>query len=214
MDCCSHCESIEHQFDIKKAREKLKDYHTNGPQDTTRILVSALVNRGVEDKSLLDIGGGIGAIQHELFKAGISYATNFEASLAYLDICQQEASRQGNGHKTHHLHGNFAEMNNMPISDIVTLERVICCYPDMENLMSMACQKSRYLLGLVYPHEAWWVKLGMDFLYNLKFRLTRNPFRIYLHPTEQVDALVRSYDFKEVFYRKSGAWQTFVYAKI
>jgi 2-polyprenyl-3-methyl-5-hydroxy-6-metoxy-1,4-benzoquinol methylase len=213
MDCCSHCEGIESQFDLKKAREKLADYRTNGPQETTRILVSALVTRGVEDKSLLDIGGGIGAIQHELFKAGISYATNLEASLAYLQSCQEEANRQGHGNRIHHLHGNFAEMENLPVSDIVTLERVICCYPDMDSLVAMACQKSRYLLGLVYPHEAWWVKLGMDFVYNLKFRLTRNPFRVYLHPTEQVHALVLSYDFKEIFYRKTGAWQVFVYLK-
>ncbi len=213
MDCCNHCEGIEYQFDLKKAQEKLKDYHTNGPQETTRILVSALTNRGVEDQSLLDIGGGIGAIQHELFKAGISYATNLEASQDYLRICQEEAERQGHGGKIHHLHGNFAQMENLPISDIVTLERVICCYPDMESLMHMACQKARHLLGLVYPHEAWWVKLGMDMIYNLKFRLTRNPFRVYLHSTEKVHNLVLSYDFKEVFFRKSGAWQIFVYAK-
>jgi len=214
MDCCSHCESIEQQFDLKKAQQKLKDYHIHGPQETTRILVSALITRGVEDKSLLDIGGGIGAIQHELFKAGISYATNLEASLAYLQICQEEANRLGHGSKIHHLHGNLAQMQNLPISDIVTLERVICCYPDMETLVNLACQKTRYLLGLVYPHEAWWVKLGMDMIYNLKFRLTRNPFRVYLHPTEQVHDLVLSYDFKEVFFRKTGAWQIFVYAKI
>ena len=214
MDCCRNCDGIEHQFDGKKAKEKLKDYQLNGPQETTRILVSALINRGVEGRSLLDIGGGIGAVQHELFKAGISYATNLEASLAYLQICQEEAKRQGHGGKIHHLHGNFAEMENLPISDIVTMERVICCYPDMESLVSMACQKSRYLLGLVFPHEAWWVKVGMEVIYNLKLRLTRNPFRVYLHPTEQVHALILSYDFKEVFYRKSGQWQVFVYNKI
>jgi magnesium-protoporphyrin O-methyltransferase len=213
MDCCDHCQRIEHQFDLKKAKEKLKDYHDNGPQQTTRLLVSALIQRGVTDKTLLDIGGGIGAIQHELFKAGISYATNLEASQAYLQISREEANRQGHGDRIHHIHGNFAEMKNMPQSDIVTLERVICCYPDWETLVEISCQKTRQLLGVVYLREAWWVKLGMEMIYNLKFKLTRDPFRIYLHPTEHIHEKILSHDFREIFFRKSGPWQVYVYAK-
>jgi len=213
MDCCGNCAGIEHQFDLKNAETKLQDYQTHGPQETTRILISALVDQGVEDKTLLDVGGGIGAIQHELFKAGIRYSTNLEASGAYLQICQEEAHRQGHGDKIHHLHGNFAEMQNLPVSDVVTLERVICCYPDMQTLMNLACQKARRLIGLVYPHETWWVKFGMEMIINLKFRLTRNPFRVYLHNSEQVHALVLSSEFSQVFYRKTGAWQVVVYAK-
>jgi len=213
MDCCQHCESIEHEFDFNNARLELDDYHSHGPQSTTRILVSALIEQGVADKTLLDIGGGIGAIQHELFKAGIRYATNLEASHAYLQVCQEESIRQGHGDRVHHLHGNFAEMHNLPKADIVTMERVICCYPDMDTLVGLACQKARHLLGLVYPHESWWVKLGVGWLNNIKYRFKHDPFRVYLHCTEQVKNLVLTSAFRQVYYRKSGAWQVFVYEK-
>ena len=71
------------------------------------MLVEAVKQKGVEGNSLLDVGGGIGAIQHELFKAGIARADTHErtptsghpradtveASTAYIDANKEEAER-------------------------------------------------------------------------------------------------------------------------
>ena len=57
------------------------------------MLVEAVKQKGVEGNSLLDVGGGIGAIQHELFKAGIARADTVEASTAYIDANKEEAER-------------------------------------------------------------------------------------------------------------------------
>jgi hypothetical protein len=46
---------------------------------------------------LLDIGGGIGAIQHELLAAGAAHATSVEAPVAYLEAVREESSRRGLG---------------------------------------------------------------------------------------------------------------------
>lgn len=212
MDCC-HLEGIEMQFNRKKALQKLNDYRKDGPQKTTRILVNALQAIGVQDLTLLDIGGGIGAIQHELLKAGIRQATNLEASSAYLEACQMEAERQGFDTKIQHIHGDFANMHGAPSADIVTLERVICCYPDMPGLVTQSCEKAKQLLGLVYPHEAWWVKIGMALIYNLALSLSRSQFRVFLHSTQKVDALIRSRGFERQFFQITGPWQVVVYQR-
>jgi len=212
MNCC-HLEGIEMQFDRKKAFQKLKKYRQDGPQKTTRMLVAALQAIGVQDLTLLDIGGGIGAIQHELIKSGVRQATNLEAASGYLEACQIEAERQGHAGKIQHIHGDFANMEDVPSADIVTLERVICCYPDMPRLVTQSCVKSKGLLGLVYPHEAWWVKLGMDVIYNLVFKLSRNPFRVYLHSSKEVDALVRNHGFVHRYFQITGPWQVLVYQR-
>ena len=55
-------------------------------------MIDALKTEGVEDATLLDIGGGIGAIQHELLAAGAAHATSVDASAAYLEAAQRRAS--------------------------------------------------------------------------------------------------------------------------
>ena len=66
-------------FDEREAARKLRLYRKFGPNDTTKILVEAMKRKGVEDNSLLDVGGGIGAIQNELLKVGIARSDTAEA---------------------------------------------------------------------------------------------------------------------------------------
>ena len=92
MTSCQ-CQGIENQFNSREAAKKLGDYHKNGPAGTTRLLIEALKEAGVEGRTLLDIGGGIGAIQTELLKAGAQSAVSVDASTAYIEAAQQEALR-------------------------------------------------------------------------------------------------------------------------
>ena len=92
------------------------------------MLVESVKQKGVEGNSLLDVGGGIGAIQHELFKTGIARADIVEASTAYIDANKEEAERQGHADRIPYHHGDFVDIApNLERADIVTLERVICC---------------------------------------------------------------------------------------
>lgn len=79
MNCCQ-CEGIEAFFDDKTAARELKRYRKKGADKTTRILIEALQTEDVSGKTLLDIGGGIGAIQHELMSSGAATVTNVDAS--------------------------------------------------------------------------------------------------------------------------------------
>ena len=68
---CSSCLGIEKQFDQAWAADDLRRYRKRGPMRTTQLLVDALKAEGVEGQTLLDIGGGIGALQNELLKGGM-----------------------------------------------------------------------------------------------------------------------------------------------
>ena len=92
MDCCQ-CQGIETEFNRKTAAKQLRRYRENGPAKTTLMLTNALTDEGVGGMTLLDIGGGIGAIQHELLKAGAKAATNAEASTAYIEAAKEEVER-------------------------------------------------------------------------------------------------------------------------
>jgi magnesium-protoporphyrin O-methyltransferase len=177
------------------------------------MLTEAIKESSVDGLCLLDIGGGVGAIQHELLGAGVDHATNVEASPAYLAAARNEAQRRGIVDRVSFHHGNFVDLAaKLDPADIVTLDRVICCFPDMEKLVGLSAEKARKLYGLVYPRDAWWVKLGLS-LQNLFFRLIRSPFRTFAHPTRQVEAILGSHGLRRHFYRRTLVWQVAIYRR-
>ncbi|MEK6221278.1 MAG: SAM-dependent methyltransferase, partial [Chloroflexota bacterium] len=66
MSCCGQCQGIEDVYNDKTAKRDLKRYHKKGPNKTTEIVLKVLAKLGVQDLSLIDIGGGVGVIQQEL----------------------------------------------------------------------------------------------------------------------------------------------------
>ena len=123
---CPHCRGVEKIFDQRTAERDLKAYRAHGPGTTTRLLIAALKAAGVADRTLLDIGGGVGAIQHELLKDRARSAIAIDASSAYLHAAKQEADRQGYTDRIVYHQGDFVELApQLPQADIVTLEKVI-----------------------------------------------------------------------------------------
>ena len=212
MSCCQ-CQGLERLFDKKTATKELKVYRKKGPSKTTRILIDALKAEGVEGWTLLDIGGGIGAIQHELLQAGVNQAVNVDASTAYVEAARSEAERQGFADRVRYHHGNFIDLApEIEPVDIVTLDRVICCYPDMPALVRLSSDRAGRLYGLVYPRDTWWMKIGLKII-NFGAWLMRQDFRFFVHPSEAVEAILRRNDMEPHFYRKTFLWQIVVYAR-
>lgn len=210
---CPQCCGIESLFDTKTASKDLRAYQKKGPSKTTRLLIQALKSEGVEGMTLLDIGGGIGAIQHELLKTGATQVTNVDASTAYIEAAKAEAERQGHVDRVTYHYGNFVDLAGaIEAADIVTLDRAICCYHDMPALVGQSAGLARKLYGLVYPRDIWWVKIGVA-LINFVSWLQRDPFRVFAHPSAAVDALIRQQGLTPRFYRKTLLWQVVVYER-
>lgn len=213
MNCCQ-CQGIEQVFDPSLAASDLKSYRQKGPAKTTNYLLTALKQAGVQGLTLLDIGGGVGIIQHELLPAGVTTAVHIDASTAYIAAAQKEAKRRGHLDRTTYQHGDFvAVAEDVPAADIVTLDRVICCYHDMPSLVNAAAVKARQYLGLVYPRDTWWLKAASR-LPNFGLWLFRNPFRIFVHATDAVEAILRQHGFQRQLYQRTFLWQTFLYTRL
>ncbi len=212
MTCCG-APAWACQFDRKKAIRDLLDYREGGPAATTQALIGALVRAGVERSTVLDIGGGVGAIQLELLKAGAREATSVDVSAAYLDAAREEAARQGfNGRITFQL-GDFVDLApRIPVADIVTLDRVVCCYAKMEPLVRRSAERCRRLYGLVYPRDRW-LERSVVGIQNAFRWLWRNPFRSFVHSVDAMDALIRSLGFTLRRRVRTFAWEVVVYEK-
>ncbi len=212
MNCCQ-CEGIEQEFDEAEAEAMLEEYQREGLRDTSRALVDALLAAGVTGATLLDIGGGIGGIQHALLKAGVVSATHIDASSAYLEAARKEAERRHLHERIRFQHGDFVTLApDIAPADIVTLDRVICCYHDMPGLVGQSVARARRLYGLVYPRDEWWTRFGAR-AGNLFLRLSRRSFRIFAHPTQAVDALIRTHGLRQRFHHKTWLWQVALYER-
>jgi magnesium-protoporphyrin O-methyltransferase len=200
-------------FDERTVSRELTHYRAKGPDRTTRMLIGALKKERIQDLSLLDIGGGVGAIQHALLEAGVQNAVDVDASQAYIQAARAEALRRGVAERISFQHGDFVELaGQIPPADIVTLDRVICCYPDMEKLVSLSAARARKLYSLVFPRDTWWLRIGFV-LMNFFMRLRRNPYRAFMHPTRAVEALLRGSGFKRLYYHRTLIWQVAVYSR-
>jgi hypothetical protein len=90
---------------------------------------------------------------------------------------------------------------------------VICCYPDMPALVARSADRARRLYGLVYPRDEWWTRLVIK-VPNLWFRVSRNPFRVFVHPSEAVDRVAREHGLAPALRRTAGpVWQVALYTR-
>ncbi|MGD2078738.1 MAG: class I SAM-dependent methyltransferase [Chloroflexota bacterium] len=212
MDCC-HCQAIEERFNRKRAADRLRDYQKDGLKRESQLLVDALVEQGIDGYSLLDVGGGMGALTIELIKRGIKQATINEASTAYLETAASEAQRQGLADQIEFIHGNIVTTaTKIPSADVVTLDKVVCCYDDMPGLVRATLGKAGRLYGLVYPRDNLLVKAGFRYE-NLVSWLRGSDFRVFVYPTRAVDGLIRQNGFQMRARRTRGQWQIVVYGR-
>ena len=96
MPCCQG-QDFDRMFDARRARKDLRAYNKHGPRGATRRLLDALRlsvrELGTGDFTHLDIGGGIGVLQHELARDGAAQSTAVDASRPYLELLRQAAAR-------------------------------------------------------------------------------------------------------------------------
>jgi hypothetical protein len=211
MSCCTRC--YDEQFDDAQARRDLKRFRKHGPAAATRKLLDALRSFGLDRATLLDIGGGIGAVHHELLDAGVASAVHADASTAYIAAAKEEASRRGHASRVTFVHGDFVALApTIAPATVVTLDRVICCYADMEALVAASASHAQRLYGAVYPRERWYIRLVLGGV-NAFSWMRRSAFRVYSHSPAAIDAALARRGLTRRAYVDTLVWRVAVYER-
>src|SRR2546425_5279787 len=186
MTCCNQYCAVEKQFNGKVAERDLQSYRRHGPSVITRLMLAELKRSPLQGDDLLDVGSGIGVIGAELADTGLASATLVEASPAYFDVARAEIELRYESRPTRFVLGDFATIaDTLTDADVVTLDRVVCCYPDAEALLRGAASRTRRLLAFSYPRDRWYM-WTLTVLQNFWRRLRGSPFRAFVHPPEQM----------------------------
>ncbi|MCI0353681.1 MAG: hypothetical protein L0099_01390, partial [Acidobacteria bacterium] len=140
-------------------------------------------------------------------------AIHVEAASAYLGQAAAEAERRGHGGRVTFIHADFvAAATTLAATDIVTLDRVVCCYPDYERLLELAAAKCRQALVLSYPRARWAARVAVGTA-NFMRRLLGSSFRVFVHPPSRIAAVLERAGLERVGARRTLVWEVAAYRR-
>jgi len=203
--CCDPrgCDRI---FGPRVARSAAAGYRRRGLDKESERIVSWLEQQGVQDASVLEIGGGIGSIQIELLTRGAAQTTNLELSPAYDSEAWALAAEAGVADRMTRQLGDIAVDDGVaPVHDFVVLNRVVCCYPDYQRLLSAAARHARR--GVVFSHPPRnALTVALIAVENFALRLVRREYQTFMHPPAQMRAVLPANGLDHVEVRGSHVW--------
>ena len=164
----------------------LDEYRRKGLGSTSVTILEELESRGVKGCTILELGCGIGSLTVELVTHGASSGVGMDLSPNMVSAAKSLASYKGVGSSVDFRIGDGAT-EVLPESDMVVLDAVICCYPDVESLVanSSAAAKRFYAISIPDDRRPLTRFLGV-FLPLQKLVFRRNGFRFFIHPVTQI----------------------------
>jgi magnesium-protoporphyrin O-methyltransferase len=205
-DCCSP-KGYRSVFSEKRAHAEARRYRRRGLDPTSLRIAEFLKQQGIGGRTLLEVGGGIGAIQIELLKAGITRAVNIELTPTYEEAARALLREAGLEARVERRVMDFAEATGeVEAADIVIMNRVICCYPDMPKLASAAADHTREVLVVSFPKERWWTRAVIS-MGDLVLRAARQQFQVFLHPPDKIIATAERHGLKRFSNQTSFFWE-------
>jgi magnesium-protoporphyrin O-methyltransferase len=210
MSGCCEPGHYDKLFNEKQAWKNLRRYRGKGLDRMAQSMVAKLQALGVEGARVLEVGGGIGAIQAELLGAGASDAVNVEISSGYESAARQLLADTEFEDRAHRVIADFVEeANDLEPADVVVMNRVVCCYPDMERMVTAAAEKTQRALAISFPRDRWFMRMSVRLIAAWS-RLRRSEFRFFVHKPAAIVATARSQGLELVFQDDDAAWQAMV----
>lgn len=205
--CCRVPSGYEKVFGERTARKDARRYRKKGLDDTAKRMVEFLHGRGIADAVVLEVGGGVGAVQIELLKAGAERALNLELSTAYEGAAGELLRESGFEERVERRIGDVVEDPELAgPADVVVMHRVVCCYPDADALVGAAAERARGFLVMSFPRDRRLVRLGFGAL-NLVARLFRWDFRAWVHRPPAIVGAAERRGLRPALEHRGMIWQ-------
>ena len=197
------------------AHDRCCKYKSNGLTASSQVLLDFISSKGLGGKTVLEIGCGTGFFALETLRNGASSCVGVDLSSAAIHEANAFAKESGLEDRARFEVANAAS-TRQAASDVVVMDKVLCCYPDADALLKTASESSKELLGFVVPRDEGLMKPAMKLgttLINLVEKLRKTGFRIYLHPLRSIDNLLIGSGFQQANKAKSRFWLIFLYKR-
>lgn len=200
-------------FNAEQAARAVRRFESKGLDATAQPMINELRSQGIEGTTLLEVGAGSATALVTLLEGGATLAVGYDISPSYEKVAGALIAGRGLTDRVEWNTGDYLAAGDTRTADVVFLNRVVCCYPDMEPLVDAAATRTRSLLALSYPRDRWFIRLGIRMI-NGFLRMRRVTFRVFVHEPAAIDARVAAAGLAEVASGSTAAWHWKVWERI
>ncbi|MHA2098216.1 MAG: class I SAM-dependent methyltransferase [Candidatus Kariarchaeaceae archaeon] len=118
--------------------------------ETAKLHVEKIVE--VDASSALDIGCGAGGILLALQSKGVEKVYGVDASEEAIKLASMRFEKFGKIEGFEGIHSDMADVQT-PVTDAVSLHRVLCCFPDYIQLIEKSTAKDATVIVMTYPRS-------------------------------------------------------------
>ena len=168
---------------------------------------------------MLDLGCGTGDLALGALARGATRASGFDLGSGAIEEARSLARERGVDDRATFAVGDAAKVRLDP-HDVVLLNRVLCCYPDVDALLANSLSAAGSVYAFTTPPSeglAGFFARAETHIANAWFRVRDRKFRgfqVYVHDLEAVDRRVREAGFLPVIMgRRRLVWHLAVYER-
>jgi SAM-dependent methyltransferase len=183
--------------------------------NVSKALLAALLHAGPSGRSVLELGCGPGAMLTELLLAGADRATGVDLSEKTLAEARDRLEEAGVADRSSLAVGDAAHVPLVP-HDWVVLDKVICCYPDADALLTNSIAAARHLYAFAVPASYGWrgivARIGFA-LENVTLAVLGRPCPGYVHDVRLIESRLRDAGFRPSYRGTSHTWEIAVFER-
>lgn len=185
----------------------------------TTPLLSALEDAGLAGRTVLDVGCGVGDLALATLAHGATRAHGVDLGAGAIERARALAVTRGFADRATFAVGDGATAA-LPDADVVVLNRVVCCYPDVGDLLANTLSAAGSVYAFTAPTDrgvagAW--NRVLTWCSNRWYAARRRKFgtfRVFVHPLDRIDDTVRAAGFRPVRReRQRAVWEMAVYTR-
>ena len=191
----------------------VRRYRRRGLEAVQRRLLEGLTAAGVAGDSVLEIGCGTGELQRHVLAAGAVSAVGIDVAGGMIERAQAAAAQAGLEQRTTFLVGDAVERAaELPPAAVVVLDKVLCCYPEIDTLLQMSLERTQRLYAVVVPRPHWLVATVWRLAIAV-FKLLRSSFHPFYHDWHRTAAAIAGAGFHRIFSARTLAWEAWIFRR-
>jgi 2-polyprenyl-3-methyl-5-hydroxy-6-metoxy-1,4-benzoquinol methylase len=214
--CCStsgSCEGIN-TFFTRSARSYERWFRIFGLEKIQKVLLEGIRRASPNAGRVLDIGCGVGILHITLLKEGAETATGIDISEGMIAVARRVAREQGVGDRVQYIQGDFVrEAASIPDADTTVMDKVVCCYEDVMDLLDASTAKTRRVFALTHPRNRTLIRIGFR-LQTFLAKIFRFQFHALWHDWEKLRHRISSAGFELTYERSSFAWTALIFRRV
>lgn len=205
---------IARHFDAKTAERVAKGKDPELVPVSQR-LAAALLTIGPAGRTVLELGCGRGGLLATLLRAGATHATGVDLSRASIDVARERFERAGLPDRADLSIGDAAHVP-LHANDWVILDRVICCYDDVDALLANTIPAARHIYAFTVPTSRGWrgvLARLEEWFENAWNTLLGQPCPGYVHSLDLIEARLANAGFRLRHRDRYRLWHIAIYAR-